>query len=190
MKVGLVRGTEAPLTHGHDVEAGGMPDRMAFEGFVEGASRRLVGAAWLLTGDLGTAEDLAQDTLERVYRNWSRIRDHEYALLYAHKTLTRLAWRRLPSHRRWRQSLIGEVTDFEAIGAVETEESGFRVRAALGSLPPRQRQVLVLRYFCDLSVDDTAVVLRCKPSTVKAHTRQGLERLRALLGATDDRAPT
>jgi RNA polymerase sigma factor (sigma-70 family) len=102
--------------------------------------------------------------------------------------LTRARWparRRAPAHRALAKASAA------AVVATDSEQAwtdSITVREAIVRLPARQRAAIVLRYHADLSVDDTAAVMRCAPGTVKALTHQALARLRAELGADDPAA--
>ncbi|MEV6425114.1 SigE family RNA polymerase sigma factor [Streptomyces sp. NPDC051662] len=154
-----------------------------FEAFVAARGPRLLRMAWLLTGDAHLAEDLLQSTLAKVWPKWPRIAgDRPEA--YVRKALVHLhaSWWR----RRWRGELpYGDVPDavgtFDAYAGVDLEQS---LAAAVRALPVRQRAVVVLRYFEDLSVDDTAATLGCTPGTVKSQSARALRTLRAALPAS------
>jgi RNA polymerase sigma-70 factor (sigma-E family) len=148
-----------------------------FEEFVAGRGDRLYRAAWLLTGDAHAAEDLLQTVLARVWPKWSLIaRDNPEA--YTRRALinTHASWWR----RRWRgetptQDLPDITLVRDAFAEVDLEQS---LAAAVQRLPPRQRAVVVLRYFEDLSVEETAQVLGCHPGTVKSQAAKALRILR------------
>ncbi|MFJ5224361.1 SigE family RNA polymerase sigma factor [Streptomyces sp. NPDC088400] len=154
-----------------------------FEAFVAARGPRLLRVAWLLTGDAHLAEDLLQSTLAKVWPKWSRISGgHPEA--YVRKTLVHqhASWWR----RRWRGELPhGDVPDVvgsvDAYASVDLEQS---LAAAVRSLPVRQRAVVVLRYFEDLSVEDTAATLGCSTGTVKSQSSRALRTLRAALPAS------
>ena len=163
-----------------------------FDDFARLGSPRLLGAARLLLGDPQLAEDLTQETLIRVYRSWSSIRVDAAIDSYAYRTLVRLVHRRRMRgfHRREvptamvpEQVLHGVVA--EGIGEVDGEADGDHraplLRACLLQLPARQRATLVLRFYADLSVEDTAKAMRCTPGTVKSQTAKGLRNLKALM---------
>ncbi|HLY33145.1 MAG TPA: SigE family RNA polymerase sigma factor [Jatrophihabitantaceae bacterium] len=156
-----------------------------FRSFVGEVSPRLLGAALLMTGDLGSAEDLVQESLLRVYRSWSRIDDPVAAPAYAYRTLTRLAWRRVGPLRAWRFSLSPSMADGVSLSDDLPWESREAVRAALATVPRRQRQTLVLRYYAGLSVDETARAMGCSTGSVKSQTSDGLRRMRSALVAAD-----
>lgn len=155
-----------------------------FDDFVVGQGRGLLRSAWLLTGDWASAEDLVQSTLAKTWRRWPKVREADDAAAYVRRILinTHLGMRR----RRW----IGErpTADLpETATSDTTVDSDLRhcIRAALAALPPRQRAVVVLRYFCDLTESQTAAELGCSVGTVKSQASRALAVLRsdpALIG--------
>ncbi|TDC52297.1 SigE family RNA polymerase sigma factor [Jiangella ureilytica] len=157
-----------------------------FDEFVAGWSARLLRSAYLLTGDRGLAEDLVQDVYERLYVAWPRVAD---PAAYAHRALTRQAinrWR-LRS-RRPQESAFGlehDRPDHRADAATAYHERAVVV-AALRALTARQRTVVVLRFFADLSEADAAAAMGCSVGTVKSQTARALARLRTVLPAIDD----
>jgi RNA polymerase sigma-70 factor (sigma-E family) len=160
-----------------------------FDDFARLGSPRLLGAARLLLGDRQIAEDLTQETLIRVYRSWSSIRVDAAIDSYAYRTLVRLVHRRRRRgfHRREVPTAVvpDRVVD-EVDGEVDGDHRAPLVRAGLLELPARQRATLVLRFYVDLSVEDTAKAMRCTPGTVKSQTAKGLRNLKALM--TSDNA--
>ncbi|WP_316783823.1 SigE family RNA polymerase sigma factor [Streptomyces sasae] len=144
--------------------------------FVEGRRTALFRSAYLLCGNRDEAEDLVQTTLVRVVLGARRHGRLENPDAYARKTLvnTFISARR----RFWRrEQAYGELPDVPGQGV--DSDTGVMVRAALASLAPKQRAVLVLRYWEDLSVAATAELLGMRESTVKSHTARGLAALRA-----------
>jgi len=153
---------------GPDPGAGG------FEEYVAARRPALLRTAYLLTGSHPDAEDLVQTTLLRVVPRWARIcadPDGYVRTVLVRESVTR--WRR----RRWRERSVGEVPE---LPATETPSDRETLRAALARLSPRQRAVLVLRYYEDLTEIATAEVLGISVGTVKSHAREGLARLRVL----------
>ena len=153
-----------------------------FERFVEGRSTALLRTAYLLTGDRGHAEDLLQTALLRTARHWSRARAAPEA--YARRVLVNLSRDRIRSlFRRPREAPMPP--DADSLRAVDAgyEQIAERrvVSRALAGLPTRQRQVIVLRFFEDLSVEQTAELLGFSAGTVKSYTSRALTRLRQLL---------
>jgi RNA polymerase sigma-70 factor (sigma-E family) len=156
-------------------------DIEGFREFVHTRLRRLSHVAYLLTGDHHAAEDLVQVTLIKVAANWPRVAAARDPDAYVRKILYHAnisAWRRW---RRVREEPTAELPD----KPFEHDETNRAVRrlmleAALAKLTPRQRAVLVLRYFEDLSEADTSVILGCSVGTVKSQTHHALSRLRIL----------
>jgi RNA polymerase sigma-70 factor (sigma-E family) len=150
-----------------------------FDEFVRSASTRLLRVAYLLTGDYGHAEDLLQTALLRTARRWHKARAQPEA--YARRVLTNLA------KDRWRDRSRRPVEVGRLLEPGHDSSSGqvllrHTLLPAVLQLPIRQRAVLVLRYFEDLSVDETAAALGCSAGTVKSQTHHALARLRDLLG--------
>ncbi|WP_296603327.1 SigE family RNA polymerase sigma factor [Nocardioides sp.] len=153
-------------------------EKRAFERFVAESSDRLVRTAYLLCGDRGHAEDLVQTALLRTARRWGRARRQPEA--YARRVVVNLAkdrWRDLA--RRPNETAMGdtEVAITVSDGIADRDQL---LRAAR-ALPEGQRAVLVLRYFDDLSIEDTARALGCTTGSVKSQTARALSRLRAAL---------
>jgi RNA polymerase sigma-70 factor (sigma-E family) len=149
-----------------------------FAQFVEGRQRALQRTAWLLTGDWALAEDLVQTALVRSWPRWERIRRRDDPEIYVRRVMvnTWTSW----SRRRWRgEQPSGALPDGQAAGDVAAEVAvRMAVRGALGSLSHRQRAVLVLRVFDDLSEAQVAQVLDCAVGTVKSTMARALARLR------------
>lgn len=151
-----------------------------FTAFAREAEPRLVRQGLLLTGDPHTALDHVQSTLLTVYLRWSRI---ETPLAYARTTLTRefLADRR----RRGRERVTDSLAPTGGIpGPAEIVTTRGVTLTALLDLPPRMRAVVVLRYWEDLGVEETARLLGCSTGTVKSTASKGLARLSDALGET------
>jgi RNA polymerase sigma-70 factor (sigma-E family) len=156
-----------------------------FEEFVAARGPRLLRVAWLLTGDSYLAEDLLQTVLAKVWPKWRRIAD-ENPEAYVRKALvnTYSSWRQ----RRWHGEVPhGELPDrangpADAFAAVDLEQS---LSLAIRRLPARQRAVVVLRFFEDLSVEETAEVLGCRPGTVKSQAAKALRALRGHLAVAE-----
>lgn len=150
-----------------------------FRGFVASRFNALVRSAYLLTGDEATAQDLVQTALLQTWRRWPRIAQKDDPEGYVRRVImtTFLSWRR----RRWRFELPTAEFDDPAGVVDEGEQADVRdcVRRALGTLPRRQRAVVVLRYFDDLSEADTARALGCSVGTVKSQAARALTRLRS-----------
>ncbi len=150
-----------------------------FEEFAEAASPQLRRTAFLLCGDWHTAEDLVQSALAKVFVAWRRIRRQDAAHSYATRTLLNCY---LADRRRKRpvEVLTGQLP--ESAIAVPAPETRLVVLAALEALPARSRAVVVLRYWADLSIEDTAALLRCSPGNVRSQSTRALAKLRVALG--------
>jgi RNA polymerase sigma-70 factor (sigma-E family) len=150
-----------------------------FDEFVRDSSPRLLRIAHLLTGDRGHAEDIVQTTLLQVARKWRRIRGEPAP--YARRAVVNLA----KNHRRDRSRRPHENTaTIEPFYAPPEADVLLQhvLLPAVMDLPIRQRAVLVLRYFQDLSVEQTADALGCSIGTVKSQTHHALNKLREALG--------
>ncbi|WP_292675825.1 SigE family RNA polymerase sigma factor [Nocardioides sp.] len=150
-----------------------------FEQWAHARSAALARSAYLLTGDVHLAEDLVQETLTRVAQRWRRVRRQGAPDAYARRVMHNLAvdaWRRRRS--RPREVLGAEAPEPSAHGERDPDRR-LVLRDALLRLTPRQRAVLSLRFYEDLTEVETAAVLGCSVSTVKSTAREALARLRA-----------
>ncbi|MFJ9697412.1 SigE family RNA polymerase sigma factor [Kitasatospora sp. NPDC101183] len=151
-----------------------------FEEFAHNRGQRLFRTALLLCGDWHLAEDLTQTTLAKLYASWPKVHRAENQDAYARGTLVRTYL----SHRRLRRTgerpSIGDLPE----GVTPGDDPALRITllAALAELPPRDRAVLVLRYWEDRSVAETAVELGLSEGAVRAQALRALNRLRAVLG--------
>lgn len=162
-------------------------ERRTEESFIEfaaGARSRLRATAYLLCGDWHLASDFVQDGLVRVYVAWPRLvrkgGEHAYARKAVISAVLDAKRKRssteLPSADLSRAERPETGAALDLAGDVTTRRA---LLQALAQLPPRQRACVVLRYFEDLSVADTAVALGCSEGTVKSQTARGLDTLRA-----------
>lgn len=148
----------------------------SFSAFVTARSRALVRTAYVLTGDAHEAEDLLQTALYKAAKQWRRIEHapepYVRRILY-HESISR--WRRLS---KGTEIPSGSVPDL----AVKEADPDMRLTldAALARLTRKQRTILVLRFFEDLSESQTATALGIRLGTVKSQTRHALMRLREL----------
>jgi RNA polymerase sigma-70 factor (sigma-E family) len=154
-----------------------------FDDFVAGNLEHLLKTAYLITWDGGEAEDLVQECLFKVARRWPRVRGMAQPRAYARRILVNLALDAAGGRARRR----GELDEASAAADEPARDllAGLETRAelldALARVTPRQRAVLVLRYFNDLTEAQTAEVLGCSPGTVKSNASRGLARLREVL---------
>jgi len=156
-----------------------MRDEAAFVEFAEAVRGKLRRTAYLLCGDWDQASDHVQEGLIRVYVAWPRLTraGREYA--YARKAVVSAF---LDHSRRRSSTEVPAEPDRDVPSGQDVAESVALRRAlmsALTGLPSRQRACVVLRYFDDLSVADTAAVLGCTDGTVKSQTSRALASLRS-----------
>lgn len=154
-----------------------MGDDEALAEFCRDEWPRLVGSLSLYVGSRELAEDLAQETLVRVCGHWRRVRGADSPSAWAHRVAFNLA--KSHGRRRATWSRVQARVARSPIASVESDRAtAIAVRDALRSLPETQRKALILRYFADLSVRETARAMRCPENTVKTHTRRALDALR------------
>jgi RNA polymerase sigma-70 factor (sigma-E family) len=140
---------------------------------------RLVGALSLYCGDRHVAEELAQDAIVRVISDWPKVRRFQAPGAWAHRVAINLAnshLRRRLAERRAKQRLFAYVPRIHHDPDTPT---ALAIREIVASLPKRQRAVVVLRFFADLSVREVADLLDCPEGTVKSLTAKALSSLRA-----------
>ncbi|MEU6643450.1 SigE family RNA polymerase sigma factor [Saccharomonospora sp. NPDC046836] len=150
-----------------------------FTEYVTARASWLRKVAYLLCGDWHRADDLVQTGVTKLYTNWHRANKAWNLDGYVRKTLVntflaeqRSSWQRLVDLRG---------TDDDPATPELDREAVLDLRGALAALPPRQRAAVVLRYYCDLPVDEVARTLGCSLGTVKSQTARGLQTLRRLL---------
>jgi RNA polymerase sigma-70 factor (sigma-E family) len=137
-------------------------------------------AVHLCAGDEAAADDLLQNSLIRTYQSWSKVRDEGSRDAYVRRIMVRL------SYRRERRIGLGWVEGAHATSAEHGVVERHTVWEYLGSLPPRQRAVVVLRYYEDLSEREIAEVLGCSTGSVKTHASRALASLRVRLAETEE----
>ncbi|MEU8422323.1 SigE family RNA polymerase sigma factor [Micromonospora sp. NPDC048835] len=137
--------------------------------------------AYLMCGDWDRGDDILQRVLTELYRSWTKARqaDHLDALVRTMLVRRLIDERRL----RWSRVRLGAALP-ERASATTDPTDRITLVGALRNVPPRQRAVLVLRYFQDLSVEETARAMGCSTGTVKSQTAKGLATLRSLLTPT------
>ncbi|MEU5696085.1 SigE family RNA polymerase sigma factor [Actinosynnema sp. NPDC020468] len=158
-----------------------MSDRdAAFAEYFAARSEAMRGTAYLLCGDWHRAEDLVQATFAKLYVAWLRIQKHEALDAYTRRTLVRTFVSEL--RRGWfRRERVTESPGDSAAAGGGSPEDRMVLLSALAKVPPRQRAVIVLRYWEDLSVEETARALGCSEGTVKSQAARGLQTLRGLI---------
>ena len=160
--------------------------REAFRAYVAGRSPALLRTAYLLTGHRGDAEDLLQTALAKTYLAWDRIREREALDGYVRRVMVNT------QTSRWRRRKVAEYPT-DALPERRSERDATDDLAlhdalwtALAGLPKRQRAMVVLRYYEDLSEAETAAVLGVSVGTVKSTTSRALAKLRDSSGLRDD----
>lgn len=151
---------------------------------------RLFRTAVAITGDPGSAEDALQTAYAKVYASWDRVQRAEQPEAYVRRMVVNevLGARR---HGWWRRERPQEHVGSD--GATPSPEQGVvdrdAVWAAVCALPVRQRAVIVLRYYEDLSEEQIAETLRCSRGTVKSQASAAMKNLRRMTGADLDGDP-
>ena len=147
--------------------------------FAAARSGPLFRTACLLTGDWHLAEDLVQETLAKMYRSWRRISRVDSPVAYADTVLVRT----FLSQRRRRSSTERPSDRLPAAaGPAQDAELRMALLDGLARMTAKDRAVLVLRYWEDRSVEETAQVLQLSSGAMRAQSMRALQRLRALLG--------
>ena len=161
-----------------------MRDEEGFAAFAAANARRLRHSARLLTGDPERAEDLLQTALARTYLRWDRIRSDDPTAYVRRVLFTTYAdwWR-----RRWRHEYpTGRLPDTAAVGDLADDAAERdRLRGALATLSPRERAVVVLRFYEDFGERETAEALGIAVGTVKSSCSRALGKLRVSPLLTD-----
>ncbi len=142
----------------------------------------LVRLALVMVGDLATAEDVVQDAFERLHSRWRGLRNPASGLAYARSSVLN-GCRSVHRHaavRRRHLTRFGRLPEPAADPSGAAADRGL-LAAALRRLPPRQREVLVLRYYCDLDIAEIAATLRIGPGAVRSTMSRGLAALARVL---------
>lgn len=161
----------------------GKPDdeaTAAFTHFVRQARARLQQTAYLMCGDWQLADDLTQETLITLYRRWSEIDQDIGPTPYATRVLVHHV--RRSAKRAWRSHEVMTTPPEVTRDPPHGYEERVVILKALARLGPRQRAIVVLRYWEDMSVEQTAEAVGCTRGTVTSQSHRALATLRALLG--------
>ena len=161
-----------------DVPVAALDADSALTELFRGHYASLLRLAVLLADDHASAEDLVQDAFARMHRSWARLRDPDKALAYLRASIAngaRSRLRRLRTARRHVEPPWPHVPSAEESAAGRAEHA--EVLAALDGLPHRQRQVLVLRYYAELSEAEIAATLGISAGAVKSHAHRGIAAL-------------
>ena len=140
---------------------------------------RMVRVAAVLVGDAGLAEDVVQDAFISVHAAWDQIRDKDAAVAYLHRSVVNTARSRFR-----RRSIVGRLLALRQDVQTSAEDVVMRDRlpgplaVAIAALPRREREAVLLRYYLDLSENETAEALGLRPGSIKAYSSRGLAKLR------------
>ena len=161
-----------------------------FDGFFALEFPAIARAAWFVVLDVEVAKEIAQEAFCRALERWDRISGYDKPGAWVRTVAIRLAVRTRDKRRR--ETILTEVTSGESRRTgVDADLEGMALdnadlEAALRTLPRQQRAALVLRYLCDLDIDELAAAMGCKPSTARVHLHRGRQALGQMLGASDD----
>lgn len=161
--------------------------------FCERLRPRLIGMLSLYCADTGVAEELTQETLARVWVNWDKVRVMSAPSGWTYRVAMNLAnsaFRRRSAERRAQQRLLdrGGVPNLLPHVDPDTPDT-LAVRAAVAALPPRQRAVVVLRYYSDLPVEEVARLMSCAEGTVKSLTHRAMQTMRGMPQLSAEEVP-
>lgn len=158
-------------------------DSYDFEAFCHVQYSRLIDSMTLYTGDRDLARDVANEALARAFAEWRKVRSMDHPGPWLHRVATNLAnshFRRLRYETRARERLARVPEEQAAVGV-----DRFVLLDRISHLPRRQKMALILRYFFDLSVEDTAEQMDCADHTVKKLTGRAISALRADMAIRD-----
>lgn len=155
-----------------------------FAAFARERQQQLYRTAYLLSGNRDRAQDLVQSTLVALLRSWNRVREADNLDAYARTALVRafLSERRKLRREAEIQALAHHRATAAATTAPDATDLRLTILQALRQLPPKPRAMVILRYWEDLSIEQTAAALGCSEGNVKSQCSRSLEKLRTLLG--------
>jgi RNA polymerase sigma factor (sigma-70 family) len=152
-------------------------DPYDFEAFCHMQYPRLIASMTLYTGDRDLARDLANEALARAFADWRKVRSMEYPGPWLHRVATNLAnshFRKVRHEARARERL-SPVSESQMAAGLDRQV----LLDGISRLPRRQKTAIILRYFFDLSVAETAEQMNCADHTVKKLTGRAISALRA-----------
>jgi RNA polymerase sigma-70 factor (sigma-E family) len=160
-----------------------LTDTTAYEEYVAARWTTLYRTAYLLTGSHADAEDLAQTALVKAYLSWSKVADAASPDAYVRRILTNAFLSSRRPLRVSRERLVDQLP--EALQSTPDDDNRLALWPHVKALPPRQRAVVVLRYYEDLSEQQIADALGCSTGTVKSTASDALKTLKRLIGPTE-----
>jgi len=155
-----------------------------FAGFVREHTDVLLRTAYLLTGNAQNAEELVQDTLVRLYPKWDRVAQADVPLAYVRRSLTNgyINYQRRAARREYPHDDVPERVDPRDVMTQLADRD--QIWTGLRFLPERQRAALVLRFFEDMTDEESAAALGCRVGTVRSLISRGLAALREQMAPT------
>lgn len=170
----------------------------SFEEYAAAAWSMLYRSAYLLAGNHADAEDLAQQTLIKAHAGWAKVSASDSSNAYVRRILTNTFLSSKRPRARRLELLTDEIPEWDgatgtaagAAGTPGTSDERMALWPHITQLPPRQRAVIVLRYYEDLSEAEIAETLGCSRGNVKSTAHRALKSLRDALGAPDDQTQT
>ena len=156
-----------------------------FREFMHARWPAMVRLAYGLTGDQGHAEDVAQAAFARAYASWPRVRRSGDPDAYVRQIVINENRNRFRKHRVAEQLTDSVLIDVPWTDATHESDERSALIAALQRLGPRQRAVIVLRYWLDLTEQETAAALNCSVGTVKSQASRALATLRESIELVD-----
>ena len=156
-----------------------------FSEFMNGRWLQLIRLGFVLTGDQGLAEDLAQTALARAYASWPQIRRAGDPDAYVRRVMVNANHSRFRK-RRVAEQLTGAVPEPPPVDVAGGSDDRVTLMAALMSLPLGQRSVVVLRFWLDMTEVQVAEALGCSVGAVKAQGSRALAKLRGAVGLGEE----
>lgn len=155
-----------------------------FDGFFATEFPQIARTAWYVVLDTEVAKEIAQEAFCRALQRWDRISRYDRPGAWVRTVAIRLAVRSRDLRRR--EARLAAV-ERPSPGEIDTPVlDNATLAAALATLPRQQRAAVVLRYLCDLDIDELAAEIGCKPATARVHLHRGRQALGQLLGVHDD----
>ncbi|MCL2541933.1 MAG: SigE family RNA polymerase sigma factor [Nocardioidaceae bacterium] len=156
-------------------------DEAAYVEYVGGCQDRLRRTAYLMTGDWALASDITQEVLIKLYVAWPRLDRGPGLPTYVRRTIMSSVIDLKRKQKRRREDVIAEPETLPIGDGSDGRADRDALMRALTEVPPRQRACVVLRYFEELSIAETAEILKCSEGNVKSQTARALDALRRLL---------
>jgi RNA polymerase sigma-70 factor (ECF subfamily) len=158
----------------------------AIEQFCVDVHPRLVGTLVLHSGDVGLAEELAQEALARAWERWDDVSRADRPDAWVYRVAFNLMNSRFRRRSAERRAYERAATNPMEVAIDVDRAEILSLRAAVAALPPKQRQAVLLRYYADLKIDDVADVMGCARGTVKSLTAAAIANLRRSVGGFEE----